>query len=93
MDLSELTALIKIKEYVANSVGIMAIDRKTVSILNGILLLLDKKIIGILTSDEFKTYVDYENVQAAKSEAVKITNIYTDDVIERKKKSRLNEKY
>jgi len=92
MDLSELTALIKIKEYVATSVGIMAIDRKTVSELNGILLLLDKKIIEIITGEEFKEYIDYKNVQEAKLAAVKITNIYTDDVIERKKKSRLTDR-
>lgn len=92
MDLNELTALINVKRYVADSVGIMAIDRKTVSVLNGILLLLDKKIIEILTSDEFKEYIDYENVQAAKVAAVKITNIYTDDVIERKKKTRINDR-
>ena len=92
MELKELTDLIAIKEYVANSVGIMAIDRKTVSILNGILLLLDKKIIDILTGDEFKEYIDYGNVQEAKIAAVKITNIYTDDVIERKKKTRLTDR-
>jgi len=92
MDLNELTALINVKRYVADSVGIMAIDRKTVSVLNGILLLLDKKIIEILTSDEFKEYIDYENVQAAKVAAVKITNIYTDDVVERKNKTRINDR-
>lgn len=92
MDLAELTALIKVKEYVANSVGIMAIDRKTVNELNGILLLIDKKIINILLGDEFKEYIDYENVQAAKIAAVKITNIYTDDVLERKKKTRLTDR-
>jgi hypothetical protein len=92
MDLSELTALIKIKEYVANSVGISAIDRKTVGELNGILLLLDKKIIQIIIGEEFKEYIDYKNVQEAKLAAVKITNIYTDDVMERKKKSRLTDR-
>ena len=86
MELKELTELINIKRYVADSVGIMAIDRKTVNELNGLLLLIDKKIIGLLLADEFKEYIDYKNVQDAKIEAVKITNIYTDDVKERKKK-------
>jgi hypothetical protein len=86
MELKELTELINIKRYVADSVGIMAIDRKTVNELNGLLLLIDKKIIGLLLGDEFKEYIDYKNVQDAKIEAVKITNIYTDDVKERKKK-------
>lgn len=77
MDLQELTDLIKIRDYVINSRALPTIDRKTVNELDGILLLLDKKIIGLITSDEFKEYVDYKNVQQAKEAAVRITNIYS----------------
>lgn len=77
MDLQELTDLIKIRDYVVNSRALPTIDRKTVNELDGMLLLLDKKIIGILTSDEFKEYIDYKNVQQAKEAAVRITNIYS----------------
>jgi hypothetical protein len=53
------------------------IERKVVTELNGILLLLDKKIIGLLTSVEFKDYVGFKDVQAAKEAAARITNIYS----------------
>jgi hypothetical protein len=77
MDLKELTDLISVRQYVCNATALPAIDRKTVTELNGILLLLDKKIIGILLDTDFKDYVDYKNVQAAKEAAVRITSIYS----------------
>jgi len=75
MDFKELTDLINIRQYVANSIALPAIDRKTVNELNGILLLLDEKIIGLLTSETFKDYIGYQDVQAAKQRAANITNI------------------
>lgn len=77
MDLQELTDLIRIRDYVVNSRANPTIDRKVVGELDGILLLLDKKIVGILTGKEFKEYIDYKNVQQAKEAAVRITNIYS----------------
>jgi hypothetical protein len=77
MDFEELLGLIKIREYVINSTALPTIDRKTVNELNGILLLLDKKIIGMITGDEFKDYIGYTNVQQAKEAAARITNIYS----------------
>lgn len=77
MEFEELVSLIKIRDYVINSIALPTIDRKTVNELNGILLLLDKKIIGLLTSDDFKTYIGYKNVQEAKEAAARITNIYS----------------
>jgi hypothetical protein len=76
-DFEELLALIKTRQYVVNSVALPAIDRKTVGELNGILLLLDEKIIAILTGPDFKDYIGYKNVQDAKKRAVEITNIYS----------------
>jgi hypothetical protein len=77
MEFEELIGLIKIREYVVNSTALPTIDRKTVNELNGILLLLDKKIIGLLTSVDFKDYIGYQDVQAAKEAAARITNIYS----------------
>lgn len=77
MDLKELTELIGIRAYVVNSIALPAIDRKTVNELNGILLLLDEKIIAIITGDPFKEYIGYKDVQQAKERAAKITNIYS----------------
>jgi hypothetical protein len=75
-DLS-LTDLIAIRQYVVNSTALPAIDRKTVNELNGILLLLDEKIISILTGHAFKAYIGYADVQEAKLRAANITNIYS----------------
>jgi len=77
MQFEELIGLIKIREYVVNSTALPTIDRKTVNELNGILLLLDKKIIGLLTGADFKDYIGYHDVQAAKEAAARITNIYS----------------
>jgi hypothetical protein len=73
----ELTNLIAVRQYVVNATALPAIDRKTVGELNGILLLLDEKIIGILTGPDFKDYIGFKDVQAAKERAVNITNIYS----------------
>lgn len=77
MDLQELLQLIEIRKYVVNSIALPTIDRKTVNELNGILLLLDKKIIGFLTGPDFKDYIGYRDVQQAKEAAARITNIYS----------------
>jgi hypothetical protein len=77
MEFEELTSLINIRNYVINSIALPTIDRKTVNELNGMLLLLDKKIIGIITGDEFKEYIGYKSVQEAKEAAARITNIYS----------------
>lgn len=75
MDLSELTDLISIRQYVVNSTANPAIDRATVNYMNGLLLMLDKKILTILASDQFKDYVSYKDVRKAIEEVAKITNI------------------
>lgn len=77
MDFEELLGLIRIRDYVINSIALPTIDRKTVNELNGILLLLDKKIIGMITGEEFKDYIGYTKVQEAKEAAARITNIYS----------------
>ena len=77
MEFDELTSLITVRQYVVNATALPAISRKTVSELNGILLLLDEKIIGILTGPDFKDYIGYKNVEEAKRAAAQITNIYS----------------
>jgi hypothetical protein len=75
MDLRELVDLITIRQYVINSTANPAIDRATVNFMNGALLLIDKKIIGLMQSSDFKEYINYGDVQLAKQEAANITNI------------------
>lgn len=71
----EITHLISLRQYVVNSTGNPTIDRATVNYLNGVLILLDKKIIGILQSDNFKDYINYADVKQAIVEVARITNI------------------
>jgi hypothetical protein len=75
MDLKEITDLIAIRQYVVNSTGNPAINRETVSYMNGVLILIDKKIVDLLKGQEFKEYIDYQNVRQAIEDVVKITNI------------------
>lgn len=75
MDLTEITNLVNIRQYVVNSMSNPAIDRSTVNTLNGMLILLDNKIINILQSDSFKEYIGYKDVRKAIEEVARITNI------------------
>lgn len=75
MDLRELVDLITIRQYVVNSTGNGAIDRATVNVMNGMLILIDKKIMSLLQGDEFKEYINYADVRKAIEEVARITNI------------------
>ncbi len=75
MDLSELVNLITIRQYVVNSTGNSTIDRATVNTMNGMLLMIDKKIISLLQTKEFKEYINYSDVRKAVEEAANATNI------------------
>jgi len=76
-DFSELTNLIEVRKFVVNSTGISTITREQVSLLNGLQLLLDNKIIAILAGADFKEYIGYADVQEAKQRAREITSIYS----------------
>lgn len=75
LDLSELVDLITIRQYVVNSTGNPAIDRATVTHMNNTLILLDKKIIGLIQSDSFKEYINYGDIKQAIRDVALITNI------------------
>jgi hypothetical protein len=63
MDTQELLDLIAIRNYVVNSTASPLFDKKTIKDLDGLSILLDKKIVAILMSDEFKEYVGFADVQ------------------------------
>ena len=75
MELKELVDLITIRQYVVNATGNSAIDRATVNVMNGMLILIDRKIMSLLQSDDFKEYIDYKNVRQAIEDVARITNI------------------
>lgn len=75
MNLKELTDLINIRQYVINSTSNPTIDRATVNAMNGTLILIDKKIIAILTGQEFRDYIGYADVKKAIEEVANANNI------------------
>lgn len=76
MDLTEIVNLIHVRQYLANTMGNPVLDRKTVSEMNNLLLLIDKKIVHILTYDgKFKEYVGYGELKQVIKDAATITNI------------------
>ena len=84
MELKELTNLISIRQYVANSIALPTIDRLTVNMLSNMLLLLDEKIINILKGRDFQDYIDYKDIQEVKARAVEITTRVFSEVKGRK---------
>lgn len=76
MEFQELTDLIKIRDYIFNTINNNhSIDRATVSELNGLLLLTDKKIVNMLKHQDFKSYIGYQDVKQAIEEVVRLNNI------------------
>ena len=75
MNLKELTDLVTIREYVVGSSGNSALDRKTVTYMNGILLLIDKKIVSLLQGNDFKDYINYKDIGQAIQDVVNNNNI------------------
>lgn len=63
MNFRELLDLIAIRNYVVNSVANPIFDRATVKELDGLLILLDKKISSILISDDFKEYIGFAGLK------------------------------
>ena len=74
-NLSELVGLITVRQYVVNSVGNHMLDKATVNYMNGLSMLMDKKIVGLLKSKQFKDYVNYQDIKQTIEDVVKITNI------------------
>ena len=75
MKLNEITDLISVRQYVSNSISNSSIDRATVNVMSGMLILIDKKILSLLQDNKFKEYVGYKDVKKAIEEVVKINNI------------------
>lgn len=75
LDRQELVDLMAIRQYVVNATANPALDRADVNYLNGSLIMIDKKIMGLLKSNAFKKYIDYANVGKAIKEVVEQNNI------------------
>ena len=75
MKLNEITDLISVRQYVYNSISNSSIDRATVNVMSGMLILIDKKIMSLLQENKFKEYIDYKDVKKAVEEVARINNI------------------
>lgn len=75
LDIQEIVNLISIRQYVVNSTANPALDRKSVNYMNGVLLMIDKKIMSLLEDDRFKEYINYKDVRKAVEEVVKLNDI------------------
>jgi hypothetical protein len=76
MDLKELSDLISIRQYVVNMTAHPTIARKTINEMSDMLLLLDKKIIGIIVGSDFKEFIGYDDVQDVKIQAIKANDMH-----------------
>ena len=75
MNTQEITNLINIRDYICNAVNNFSIDNKVARELNGMLILVDKKIVALLMGTEFKDYISYANVKEAIQEVAIRNNI------------------
>ena len=75
MDLRELVDLITVRQYVVNSTANATIDRATVTVMNNMLIMIDKKILSLIQSNDFKEYVNYGDVRKAVEQVANINNI------------------
>lgn len=58
--LKELTDLIAVRQYVAETRGSFDVERSAINDLNSILVFLDKKIIDMIRSSDFKSYIRFQ---------------------------------
>jgi len=75
MNLTEISELIQIRQYVANSIENYNIDRPTVNAMSGTLLLLDKKILNLLLGEQFKKYIHFDEVTKVSEEVARFRDI------------------
>jgi len=73
--LKEISELVQIRQYLSNTMGNPTLDRKTVTIMNNTLLLLDRKIVDLLQSAPFQNYIGYGDVAKVVQKAANLSNI------------------
>lgn len=75
MDLSEISNLIQIRNYIHQSVNNFALERSKVNSLGDMLILIDKLIVDKLLANDFKSLINFQNLQQYKSKAIENNNI------------------
>ena len=75
MELEELVNLIKVRDYVSNSINNYSIEKSIVNELGLILALLDKKIVGMIRNSDFKDYIHFDDAKKTMEDIVKMNNL------------------
>lgn len=73
MNLEELVNLIKIRDYIYSAN--YNFERKSITYLNELQILLDKKILNLLESEETKEYLNHKDIKAVVQNIANINNI------------------
>ena len=76
MNTKEIIDLISIREYVNMCSDNNYIDSKTSREIRNMLFAIDKKITDLLKSEDFKSYIEYENIGKIISEVKQSDNPY-----------------
>jgi hypothetical protein len=76
MNTKEITDLISIRQYVSMCVENNYIDVKTSHEMRNMLFVIDRKLTDLLRSDDFKSYISYENIGKIMSEIKQNDNPY-----------------
>ena len=75
MDLSEISSLIEIRNYIHQSVNNFNLERNKVDSLGDMLILIDKLIVDKLLANDFKSFINFQDLSKYKAEVVKHNNI------------------
>lgn len=73
--INEINSLISIRNYLFNSINNYNLEKSIIKYMQQMLVLTDKKIITLLSSDKFKDYINFETMQTSMEEVAKVTNI------------------
>lgn len=86
MNIQSLADLIVIRNYVLLAIDNFAIDKETSRYMGDLKVMLDKKVVDLLKSDDFKDYVGFDNLAEVKQEMAK-----TNGDVFQKARQKLNE--
>ena len=75
MNLSDITQLIEIRNYVVNAVNNFTLPKDSSNQLNKMLVMLDRRIVERLLSEDFKNLLGYEDLDKIMAEVIKNNNI------------------
>jgi len=74
MKLQKIANLIQVRDYVYRSIENPTIDRATSNQLNNMLIMIDKKIIAAVVSDDFKAQIEFDKADKVIAGVIKEKN-------------------